>query len=88
LLLLHSSAPVEAGVTPLVAPAWPPVALRLARDDLPGALTPLPLLAPVSSALRSEKLSEVLMSDKLDRLSKLIEPLIIWKKKQFTTLKK
>jgi hypothetical protein len=87
MLLLHSSAadadPMAVGLVRLVVVVCAAVAVvdrRLARDDLAGAL--LEDAAPDSSAFRSEKLSEVLINERLDKLSKLIEPLIICKKNE------
>jgi hypothetical protein len=85
MLLLHSSAadadPMAVGLVRLVVvcAAVAGVDRRLARDDLAGAL--LEDAAPDNSAFRSEKLSEVLINERLDKLSKLIEPLIICKKR-------
>ena len=90
LLLLNSSFPTAVALLLLLLlTVCPPDAaaadLRLASDDLTGALL-LPEAeavavvaaeAPDNSAFKSEKLSEVRIRERLDKLSKLMEPLII-----------
>jgi hypothetical protein len=94
LLLLNSSFPAAVALLLLlqllllllltVCPPDVAADLKLARDDLTGALV-LPEAvavvvadaAPDNSAFKSEKLSDVRISERLDKLSKLMEPLII-----------
>jgi hypothetical protein len=89
LLLLNSSFPatVELLLLVLLLTVCPPdvaADLKLASDDLTGtfalpeaAVAAVVAVAPDNSAFKSEKLSEVRISERLDKLSKLIEPLII-----------